>query len=92
MNYKEFLDILEELNFDLDTASEGLEMEVKEIKSWQNMDEIPQKALDWLKKEKVDLADLNNSEVYDDTNEIYDDINEELEDENSLVITEDVKE
>jgi len=32
MNYDEFLESLEELGFDLETASEGLDVEIKEIK------------------------------------------------------------
>ena len=69
MNYDEFLESLEELGFDLETASEGLDVEIKEIKSWKNLEEIPQKAIEWLNSEKVELSELNNSDEYDDTNE-----------------------
>ena len=81
MTYEEFLDILEELEFDLDTASEGLDIEVSKIKSWKNLDEIPKIAEDWIKKEKVELADLNNNE---DSEVIDEDLKEEDQIENEL--------
>jgi hypothetical protein len=83
MTYDEFLEILEELEFDLDTASEGLDIEVSKIKSWKNLDEIPKIAEDWIKKEKVELADLNNnedSEVIDDDLKEAGSIEEEFND------------
>ena len=81
MTYEEFLDILVELEFDLDTASEGLDIEVSKIKSWKNLDEIPKIAEDWIKKEKVELADLNNNE---DSEVIDEDLKEEDQIENEL--------
>jgi hypothetical protein len=93
MTYDEFLEILEELEFDLDTASEGLDIDVSKIKSWKNLDEIPQEAQDWIKKEKVELADLNNnedSEVVDDDLKEEDKIDDEFSDleENDIKVNE----
>jgi hypothetical protein len=90
MTYDEFLEILEELEFDLDTASEGLDIDVSKIKSWKNLDEIPQEAQDWIKKEKVELADLNNNE---DSEVVDDDLKEEdkIDDEFSDLEENDVK-
>jgi hypothetical protein len=93
MTYDEFLEILEELEFDLDTASEGLDIDVSKIKSWKNLDEIPQEAQDWIKKEKVELADLNNnedSEVVDDDLKDEDKIDDEFSDleENDVKVNE----
>lgn len=93
MTYDEFLEILEELQFDLDTASEGLDIDVSKIKSWKNLDEIPQVAQDWIKKEKVELADLNNnedSEVVDDDLKEEDKIDDEFSDleENDIKVNE----
>ena len=93
MTYDEFLEILEELEFDLDTASEGLDIDVSKIKSWKNLDEIPQEAQDWIKKEKVELADLNNnedSEVVDDDLKEEDKIDDEFNDleENDVKVNE----
>jgi hypothetical protein len=90
MTYDEFLEILEELEFDLDTASEGLDIDVSKIKSWKNLDEIHQEAQDWIKKEKVELADLNNNE---DSEVVDDDLKEEdkIDDEFSDLEENDVK-
>ena len=84
MNYDEFLESLEELDFDLETASEGLDVEIKEIKSWKNLEEIPQKAVEWLNSEKVELSELNNSNEYDDTNENEDEMIEVIDEEDDL--------
>ena len=65
MTYKEFLEALEEIELDLHSASEALDIEIKEIKSWENKEEIPKSAEKWVKEEKVELADLNNTNVDD---------------------------
>ena len=61
MTYKQFVDILEELQLDLDSAAEALDIEVSEIESWENEDEIPRSAVKWIKSEKVELSELNNT-------------------------------
>ena len=61
MTYKEFLEALEELELDLHSASEALDLEIKEIKSWEKREEIPESAEKWVKEEKVELAALNNT-------------------------------
>ena len=61
MTYKEFLETLEELELDLDSVSEALDLEISDIEAWEEEDEIPKSAEKWLKKEKVEFAQLNNS-------------------------------
>ena len=73
MTYKEFLELLEELQLDLDSAAEGLDLEISEIEAWEEEEEIPISAEKWIKKEKVEFAALNN------TNEDEDFENEEDE-------------
>jgi len=75
MTYKKFLELLEELELDLDSAAEALDLEISDIELWEEEDEIPSSAEKWIKKEKVEFATLNN------TNE---DENFEDEDENDL--------
>ena len=66
MTYKEFLEILEELQLDLDSAAEALDLEISDIEAWEEEDEIPKSAEKWVKKEKVEFAELNNSNDEDD--------------------------
>ena len=75
MTYKEFLELLEELQLDLDSASEALDLEISDIEAWEEdeEDEIPKSAEKWIRKEKVESAVLNN------TNEDEDFKNEENE-------------
>ncbi len=80
MTYKEFLEALEELELDLHSASEALDLEIKEIKSWENKEEIPESAATWVKEEKVELAALNNTNEDEDFEEEEPEI--EGEDEN----------
>ncbi len=61
MTYKEFLEALEELQLDLDSASEALDLEISDIEAWEEEEEIPKSAEKWIKKEKVEFAQLNNS-------------------------------
>ena len=61
MTYKEFLETLEELQLDLDSASEALELEISDIEAWEDEDEIPASAEKWIKKEKVEFVALNNT-------------------------------
>jgi hypothetical protein len=69
MTYKEFLETLEELQLDLDSAAEGLDLEISDIEAWEEEDEIPKSAEKWIKKEKVDFAELHNSNEDDGTDE-----------------------
>ena len=71
MTYKEFLELLEELQLDLDSASEALDLEISDIEAWEEEEEIPKSAEKWVRKEKVESATLNN------TNEDNDFENEE---------------
>jgi len=61
MTYKEFLETLEELQLDLDSAAEALDLEISDIEAWEEEDEIPKSAEKWVKKEKVEFVELNNS-------------------------------
>ena len=83
MTYKEFLETLEELELDIDSAAEALDLEVTDIKAWEEEDEIPKSAEKWIKKEKVEFAELHNSNEdndFDDEDEDGDLDNEENED------------
>ena len=75
MTYKEFLETLEELELDIDSAAEALDLEVSDIEAWEEEDEIPKSAEKWIKKEKIEFAELNNS------NEDEKDFEDEDEDE-----------
>ncbi len=66
MIYKEFLEALEELELDLDSAAEALDLEISDIEAWEEEEEIPQSAEKWIKKEKVEFAELHNSNEDDD--------------------------
>ena len=65
MIYKEFLEALEELQLDLDSAAEALDLEISDIEAWEEEDEIPKSAEKWVKKEKVEFAELHNSNEED---------------------------
>ena len=85
MTYKEFLEALEELQLDLDSASEALDLEISDIESWEEEEEIPKSAERWVKKEKVEFAELNNSneeENLDDEEE--DNLDEDDNDDSDL--------
>ena len=73
MTYKEFLETLEELELDLDSAAEALDLEVSDIEAWEEEEEIPKPAERWVKKEKVEFAELNNSNEDDDIDVAEDD-------------------
>jgi hypothetical protein len=80
MTYKEFLETLEELELDIDSAAEALDLEVSDIEAWEEEDEIPKAAEKWIKKEKIEFAELNNSN--EDEEEFEDeDEDEDLDDE-----------
>jgi|TARA_B110000259_G_scaffold154989_1_gene175848 hypothetical protein len=91
MTYKEFLELLEELQLDLDSASEALDLEISDIEAWEEEEEIPKSAEKWIKKEKVEFATLNNTnddEDFEDEDEEDLDDNEDLD----LDVTEDEEE
>tara|TARA_B110001452_G_scaffold234616_1_gene212998 strand:+ start:512 stop:781 length:270 start_codon:yes stop_codon:yes gene_type:complete len=69
MTYKEFLEALEEIELDISSAAEALDVEVSEINSWKNEEEIPEAAVNWVKSEKVELAALKNTNEDDDFEE-----------------------
>ena len=72
MTYKEFLETLEEVELDLDSAAEALDLEITDIETWEDEDEIPKPSEKWIKKEKVEFAELHNSnedEDFDDEDE-----------------------
>ena len=75
MTYKEFLESLEELQLDLDSAAEALALEITDIEAWEEEEEIPKSAEKWVKKEKVEFATLNNT---NEDNDFEDEENEEL--------------
>ena len=73
MTYKEFLEMLEEVELDLDSAAEALDLEVSEIEAWEEEEEIPKSAEKWIKKEKIEFAELHNTnedENFEDEEEI----------------------
>tara|TARA_B100000795_G_scaffold148013_1_gene110882 strand:+ start:529 stop:807 length:279 start_codon:yes stop_codon:yes gene_type:complete len=77
MTYKEFLELLEELQLDLDSASEALDLEISDIEAWEEEEEIPKSAEKWVRKEKVESATLNNTNEDDDfENEEEEDLDE----------------
>ena len=75
MTYKEFLELLEELQLDLDSASEALDLEISDIEAQEEEKEIPKSAEKWIKKEKVEFASLNNT---NEDNDFEDEEDEEL--------------
>ncbi len=77
MTYKEFLELLEELQLDLDSVSEALDLEISDIEAWEEEEEIPKSAEKWVRKEKVESATLNNTNEDDDfENEEEEDLDE----------------
>ena len=80
MTYKEFLELLEELELDIDSASEALDIEILEIEAWEDEDEIPKSAEKWIKKEKVEFATLNNTNEDEDFEDEEDETLDEDED------------
>ena len=81
MTYKEFLELLEELQLDLDSASEALDLEISDIEAWEEEEEIPKSAEKWIKKEKVEFATLNNT---NDDEDFEDEDEEDLDDNEDL--------
>ena len=84
MTYKEFLETLEELQLDLDSASEALDLEISEIEAWEDEEEIPKSAEKWIRKEKVEFAELHNTNEDDnfedeEENDLNDEENEDLD-------------
>ena len=80
MTYKEFLEVLEEVELDLDSAAEALDLEISDIEAWEEEEEIPKSAEKWIKKEKVEFAELHNSnedENFEDEDEDENDLGEE---------------
>ena len=61
MNYKEFLEQLEVLGMDIDDVAEALDIDVTEIEKWEELEEIPAEAEDWIKEEQ-DLVDGENED------------------------------
>ena len=83
MTYKEFLETLEELQLDLDSASEALDLEISDIEAWEDEEEIPKSAEKWIKKEKVEFATLHNTnedENFEDEEDTLDETDENEED------------
>ena len=80
MTYKEFLDKLENLELDLDSAAEALDLDISEIESWEEEDEIPKSAEKWIKQEEVESEDLHNTNEDDD----FDDEDEDFDDDDDF--------
>jgi hypothetical protein len=91
MTYKEFLELLEELQLDLDSASEALDLEISDIEAWEEEEEIPKSAEKWIKKEKVEFATLNNTNEDEDF-EDEEDENLDDDDDLDLIVEEDEEE
>jgi hypothetical protein len=60
-----------------------LDLEVSDIEAWEEEDEIPKSAEKWIKKEKIEFAELNNSNEdekdFEDEDEDLDDEDEDLD-------------
>ena len=80
MTYKEFLETLEELELDLDSVAEALDLEISDIEAWEEEDEIPKSAEKWIKKEKVEFATLNNTNEDNDFEDEEDEVDKDLGD------------
>jgi|TARA_B110000259_G_scaffold72016_1_gene84702 hypothetical protein len=80
MTYKEFLETLEELQLDLDSAAEALDLEILDIEAWEEEEEIPKSAEKWVKNEKVESAELNNSNEDNDFDDEEDDLDDDDDD------------
>ena len=83
MTYKEFLETLEEVELDLDSAAEALDLEISDIESWEEEEEIPKSAEKWIKKEKVEFAELHNTnedENFEEEDNLDDEENDEDQD------------
>ena len=80
MTYKEFLETLEELELDLDSVAEALDLELSDIEAWEDEEEIPKSAEKWIKKEKVEFAELNNTNEDNDFEDEEDAVDEDLGD------------
>ena len=92
MTYKEFLELLEELQLDLDSASEALDLEITEIEAWEEEEEIPKSAEKWIKKEKVEFAQLNNSNEDEGLDDEEDDLLNDDDDDLAFIDEEDEEE
>ena len=93
MTYREFLELLEELQLDLDSAAEALDLEISDIESWEEEEEIPKTAEKWIKKEKVEFATLNNTnedENFEDEED--EDLDDDDDDDMDLTVVEDEEE
>ena len=80
MTYKEFLETLEELELDLDSVAEALDLELSDIEAWEDEEEIPKSAEKWIKKEKVEFAELNNTNKDNDFEDEEDEVDKDLGD------------
>ena len=80
MTYKEFLETLEELELDLDSVAEALDLELSDIEAWEDEEEIPKSAEKWIKKEKVEFATLNNTNEDNDFEDEEDEVDKDLGD------------
>ena len=89
MTYKEFLESLEELQLDLDSAAEALALEITDIEAWEEEEEIPKSAEKWVKKEKVEFATLNNT---NEDNDFEEEENEDLVEDDELDLDSEVDE
>jgi len=76
MTYKEFLETLEELQLDLDSAAEALDLEISDIEAWEEEEEIPNSAEKWVRTEKVESAELHNSNEDDNFDDEEDDLDD----------------
>jgi|TARA_B110000263_G_C14799539_1_gene281351 hypothetical protein len=84
MTYKEFLELLEELQLDLDSASEALDLEISDIEAWEEEEEIPKSAEKWVRKEKVESATLNNTNEDNDFENEEEDLDDDDDDDLDL--------
>ena len=91
MIYKEFLELLEELQLDLDSASEALDLEISDIEAWDEEEEIPKSAEKWIKKEKVEFATLNNTNEDENFEDEEDETLDDDEDEDLVLDDEEEK-
>ena len=68
----------------MDSASEALDLEISDIEAWEDEEEIPKSAEKWIKKEKVEFAELHNTNEDEDfedeeENDLGDEDSEDLD-------------
>ena len=70
-------------DYSIYSAAEALDLEISDIESWDEEEEIPKSAEKWIKKEKVEFSELHNTnedENFEDEEDLDDEENDEDQD------------